>query len=87
MSDAPTGPDLSEFFKLSRPKKKPCAIGFAIKEKKIKGQEVEQLQAACDTDASFITSGSIVQWLAARGVEASNSAVGSHRKKTCSCHD
>lgn len=85
MSEA--SPDLSEFFKLSRPKKKPCVIGFAIAEKKIKGKEVEQLAAACDTDPNFITASSIVQWLAGRGVEANVSAVVAHRKKTCSCHD
>lgn len=81
------GPDLSEFFKLSRPKKKPCVIGFAITEKKLKGEAIKQLDAACATDTNFITHGAIVQWLAARGVEATVSAVVNHRKGTCTCND
>lgn len=75
--------DLSEFFRLSRPKKKPCAIGFILP--RLADTEQQQLQAACAQDNGIITSGAIQQWLTARNHEVSISAIVSHRKKVCTC--
>lgn len=76
--------DLSEFFRLSRPKKPPCKVGWA------RGQLVEseraQLDAACATDKGLITAQAVVEWLAKRGHEVNTSAVVAHRAEKCSCH-
>lgn len=85
MASRPGKIDLSEFFRYSRPKKKPCAVGFAVEA--LNDSEREQLQAACEVDSGLITTSAIVQWLAARGHEVTSSAATSHRRKTCSCHD
>lgn len=79
-------PDLSEFFKLSKPKRKPCAIGFALSTKAIEGAEVDQLNAALATDQGIITASAIQQWLASRGVDVNVNVVSSHRRRTCSCN-
>ena len=78
-------PDLSAFFRLSRPKKKPCALGFARTQ--IKPVEREQLDAACVTDNGIITASAIVEWLGQRGQTANTNNVVSHRKRMCSCYD
>lgn len=78
-------PDLSEFFKYSRPKKKPCAVGYAITQ--LTSEEQSQLAAACAQDNGIITSGAIQQWLSARKHEVTVSAIVSHRKGVCSCGD
>jgi len=75
--------DLSEFYKYSRPKKRPCALGFALDQ--LAASEQEQLKAALTTDSGLITAGSVQQWLAARKHEVTTSAVVAHRKGTCSC--
>lgn len=76
--------DLSEFFKYSRPKKKPCAVGFALESVSV--EERKQLEAACAQDIGIITTSAISQWLAARGHEVNTAALTSHRRRTCSCH-
>ncbi len=85
MSD--TDVDLSEFFRLSRPKKKPCAVGFAISQ--VKGQEQSKLLGAIATDANIITNAAVSEWLAQapRKINVTISAVVAHRKGTCSCAD
>lgn len=80
-----TDPDLSEFFKYSRPKKKPCAVGFAREQ--LSPVEVGQLDAAVAEDRGLITSSAIRQWLDARGQVVTDAAVTAHRKRTCSCGD
>ncbi len=82
-------PDLAEFFKYSKPKKKPCAIGFLISGggAHLPTEEIEQLVAACAADPGIITSGSIQQWLAARKHEVTVPAITTHRKLTCTCRD
>lgn len=75
--------DLSEFYKLSRPKKPPCRIGFALEQ--FDGGERVQLEAALGSDVGIITNSAIQQWLAARQQEVSISALVSHRKGTCTC--
>ena len=77
--------DLSEFFKLSKPRRRPCPIGWAIETGAIPEHEVAQLQAACATDVGIITATAIVQWLAARGTDVNPSSVTVHRRRTCSC--
>lgn len=78
-------PDLTEFFKLSRPKKPPCKVGFALS--KLKGEQREQLRSAIDTDPGIITNAAIVEWMKPRGHVMHVAAVVSHRKGNCSCHD
>lgn len=82
MSDTP---DLSEFFKLSRPKRKPCAVGYALSQ--LKKEPREQLVAALATDNGIITAAAIQQWITARGHTATASSIVSHRRHTCSCSD
>lgn len=78
-------PDLSEFFRLSKPKKRPCGIGYA--KTQLTDAEVVQLDAALDKDPGLITANAVQQWLATRGHEVSNPAVVSHRKGTCTCNE
>lgn len=82
-----TTPDLAEFFKLSRPKKPPCRIGFAIDQLGPRSEAAKQLAAAVDTDPGIITNSAIVEWCKARGQEVTVSAVVSHRKGTCTCDE
>ena len=82
----PSKVDLSEFFKYSRPKRRPCPIGFA--DGQLVDGEREQLKAALAQDVGIITTGSIQQWLAVRKHEAlSVAAITSHRKGVCNCGD
>jgi hypothetical protein len=83
VSEQPVQPDLSEFFKYSKPKKPPCKIGYALSQ--LKPQERSQLTAALATDRGLITAAAIVEWAAKRGHEISPSAINSHTRKTCSC--
>lgn len=78
-------PDLSEFFKLSKPKRKPCAVGFAVEQ--LKPAERTQLAAAFEVGSGYITNAAISEWLAKRDQQANVSAIVSHRKGTCSCND
>lgn len=78
-----TQPDLSEFFKLSRPKRKPCSIGFALSQ--LKPADREQLQAALDTDQGIITNAAVEGWLKGRDLITTVSAVVNHRKGRCTC--
>ena len=85
--------DLSEFYKLSRPKKPPCKVGFA-RQQLTKAQR-EKFDAAVRVDQGIITNDAIVQWLASYGHETTVSAVVVHRKTVngtattgkCSCGD
>jgi hypothetical protein len=76
-------PDLSEFFKYSRPKKPPCKIGFSREQ--LGEEERAQLDAALNHDQGVITNTAIEQWLAARKQAVTVSAVVAHRKGRCSC--
>lgn len=85
-SPAPTTQvDLSEFFRLSRPKKKPCSVGFA--RTLLAPSEQFQLDAACAADKGIITAQAVVDWLARRKQETNTSAVANHRRGACSCGD
>lgn len=83
--DSPMGdtPDLSEFYKLSRPKKPPCQIGHILDD--LGATEQEQLKAALALDVGIITAAAIVEWLRARGHEVTFARVTNHRRGACSC--
>lgn len=83
-----SAPDLSEFFKLSKPKKPPCPLGLILSGElppEIKPAERKQLQAALETDKNIITAGAIVEWLKGRGHEVNQNRVSNHRRGVCSC--
>lgn len=85
---ATKSPDLTEFFKLSKPKSPPCQIGLILNElvtPKLSAAEAEQLKAACETDQGIITAGAIVGWLKQRGHDTNAVRVSNHRRGTCSC--
>lgn len=77
--------DLSEFYKLSRPRRPPCAVGVVA----VQLSEVEQakLKAACGADPGIITASGIRDWLDARGHQVSVPAISNHRRKVCSCNE
>lgn len=77
-------PDLSEFLALSRPKRQPCQIAGA-RDKLDNDEQAAQLDAALATDKGIIPGPAIRQWLAARGLDVSESAVSSHRRGVCAC--
>lgn len=80
-----SGPDLSEFFKLSRPKKPPCKVGFVIS--KLKDDERAQLETALSTEKNLITASAIVQWCERRKQQVSINNVSNHRARKCTCYD
>lgn len=85
-----TKPDLSEFYKLSRPKKPPCQIGLILERKfspDLSTEDAERLRAALAEDKAIITSSAIVEWLKARGIDTNINRVSTHRRGVCSCHD
>lgn len=76
-------PDLTEFFKLARPGKKLCQVGYVLK--MLDEAEAEQLRAACAADSGIINAGAIQKWLANRGHKVSIPGITSHRNDTCTC--
>lgn len=81
-------PDLTEFYKLSKPKKPPCQIGLILSGEitpKLSGEETEQLKAALKADSGIITAGAIEGWLKARGHDTNSVRISNHRRGTCSC--
>ena len=78
--------DLTEFFKLSRPKKRPCQVAFAASQLET-DEERDQLTAALEIDQGIITAGAVQQWFAARKQDVTVNSVVSHRKRTCTCND
>lgn len=80
-------PDLSEFHKLSKPKKKPCPVSVALAELAPKSDDGERLTAALATDPGIITHVGIQKWLEARGIEVRWQGIASHRRGACGCSD
>ena len=81
-------PDLSEFYKLSKPKKPPCQIGLILSGEitpELPPAERDQLAAALDTDGGIITASAVVGWLAAREHETNVNRVSNHRRGACTC--
>ena len=76
--------DLSEFYRLSRPRRPPCRIGHVLEQ--LKPAERAQLTAALDTDKGLITASAIGEWLAKRDHEGvSINVISNHRRGVCSC--
>lgn len=80
----PRKPDLSEFLKLSKPKRPPCKVGTALAV--LTDDEQAKLQAALATDQGIITNAAVAEWLKARGHQVHAATVTSHRKGACSCN-
>lgn len=78
-------PDLTEFFKLSHPRRKPCPVAHALEQ--VSEEEGQQLLAALAADKGIITAGAIEQWLKKRGLTGTAAAVASHRREACRCFD
>lgn len=78
-------PDLSEFYKLSRPKKPPCQIGFI--KTQLAPSDAEKLEAAVKTDRGIITAAAIVEWLKEKGHDCNTSRVSNHARGVCTCDD
>lgn len=78
-----TDVDLSEFVKLSKPKRPPCAVGVALST--LPKADRGKLEAACASDSGVITTSAIRQWLSSRGHTASIPGVTAHRHGTCTC--
>lgn len=76
--------DLSEFERLSTPRKPPCQVGVA--REKLQPAERAQLDAALAADKSEINTGAIRTWLKRREHTVSISAVTYHRAGACTCH-
>lgn len=76
--------DLTEFYRLSRPKRPPCRIGHVLAE--LKPAERAQLEGALATDKNLITAAAIVEWLVKRNQkDISINVIGNHRRGVCSC--
>lgn len=83
-----TDADLSEFYKLSKPKRPPCFVGVILDRQtdpKLDAKEVSELEAALATDPGIITNAAISAWLKQRGLDAHNQRILTHRKGTCTC--
>jgi hypothetical protein len=76
--------DLTEFLKLSKPKRPRCALTDI--HERLSEQDHAAFQAALATDQGVITNTAIAQWLESRGIEDVHpQRVLSHRKRNCSC--
>lgn len=83
-----TKPDLSEFYKLSKPKKPPCQIGLILSGEitpHLDPSERGQLEAALETDHGIITGGAILAWLKERGHDTNTNRISNHRRGVCTC--
>lgn len=91
-------PDLTEFYKYSRPKRPPCRVGHALEliekaeaegSKTVSKGDVKRMRAALDVDKNLITGAAIITWAQARGIETLTnvSPITNHRKHTCTCYD
>lgn len=76
-------PDLTEFFRYSQPKRKPCQTAWVLDQ--LDTMERQQLEAALATDKGLITAPAIRQWLDARGHQLSDTSIGNHRRGACAC--
>ena len=88
MSEPAAAPDLSEFFKYSRPKRPPCKVGYALTQLKSSKDRALAL-AALATDSNLITPSAVTTWFEKRGIDTitSTGSVIAHRKKKCTCYD
>lgn len=80
--------DLSEFYKLSHPKRKPCPVRPVLDG--LNAKERGQFEAACRVDAGIITNQALASWLKRHGPErwlGSWQNALSHRDGKCACND
>lgn len=78
------GPDLSEFIRLSKPKKQlTCQVAEVID--KMSPAESKQLVSALGHDHGVITNKAIQLWLEARGHSIIWQRILVHRKHECVC--
>jgi hypothetical protein len=83
-----SNPDLTEFYRLSKPRKPPCQLGLILAGEitpRLKSDQAEQLEAALTTDAGIITSSAIVAWLKTRGHDTNTNRISNHRRGVCTC--
>lgn len=83
-----SNPDLSEFYKLSKPKKPPCQVGLILKgdvTPKLNAEEKTQLEGALAADKNVITGSAVATWLKERGHETSTNRISNHRRGVCDC--
>lgn len=81
-------PDLSDFYRLSSPKRPPCQIGLILSGElspALSKEETEKLGAALASDKNIITASAIVEWLKERGHELNTNRVSNHRRGVCTC--
>lgn len=79
-------PDLSEFYKLSRPKSPPCKLGPVVAQ--LADTERAQWDAAAATDANVITNQALALWLErhVQGHQVNWQNCAYHRSRKCSCY-
>jgi hypothetical protein len=75
--------DLSEFEKLSKPRRPPCALGAL--EGRLSDKDLAAFQGALAADPGHITNAAIAKWLASRNVDVHAQRVLSHRSGACNC--
>lgn len=93
MAETPSTPDLTEFYRYSKPKKPPCKIGLVLD--KLGRTTKTQLVAALSTENTLITGTAILTWIEKRAdtldgvasLDINNNNVRSHREKKCTCYD
>lgn len=86
--------DLSEFYRLSRPKKPPCKVGFARSQLDV--EEGKKFDAALNVEDGIITNKALVEWLELHGHDVNVQQMIAHRRTItrgggvagkCSCGD
>jgi hypothetical protein len=84
MSAPAKKPDLSEFYRLSSGRRKPCSIAHALEQ--LPAEDAAKLEAALAVTKEIITASAISQWLDARNLVVSIPAVATHRQRRCVCY-
>lgn len=82
----PAKVDLTEFFKLSRPKSPPCKLGPVLAE--LPDEDRARFDAACETDVNVITNQALALWLDrhVKGQSVNWQNCSHHRTRKCSCY-
>lgn len=84
----PPEPDLTEFYKLSRPRRRPCPVKPALEA--LTPEQVAQFDAACKVDPGVITPIAVEKWLASKAGDrwiGNWQNVQAHRYGKCTCND
>lgn len=80
-----SAPDISEFVRLSRPKRKPCGIGIIVPD--LKPADRNALTLALEDTTGRVNTRGIREWFHRRGHTVTDNAIVNHRKGQCSCAD